>query len=88
MSALSELLGIKEKDGGNLVLLRTRDGFEKRMAVEAGVRDSGEIKVMHKVNDRDLHAGIRSPTEYSTLTYRRFRPTGINEDGVEVWEEQ
>jgi hypothetical protein len=88
MSALAELLGIEEQDEGNLVLLRTRDGFEKRMVVPDEYANFGEIKVPHAVSDRALHLGERSYSENVTYTFRRFCRTGIEEEGVEVWEEQ
>ena len=90
MSVLAELLGIEEpkEPEKNLVLLRTRDGFEKTIAVEAHVADYGEIKVPFMLSDRALHAGTSSPWENVTVVARSFYRTSIKERGAQVWEER
>lgn len=91
MSVLAEMLGIKvgeERTRKREVVLRTRDGFEKRMAVEDSVVDYGEIKVPHEVSEQTLHAGQRDMSKMVVYTFRRFVRTGDEEDGVQVWEER
>jgi hypothetical protein len=63
------------------VILRTKDGWEKKMAIPEHVALSGDFAI---AATRDLDLAFGEDARVSTYRVKHFRPSG---EVIQIWEE-